>query len=49
MIVGMLIQDAQPIAQQIRAFSPIPKAAPRAGNRQAQIAELSTSSPYKKF
>ena len=45
MVVGMLGQDAQPIGQQILAFSPIPKAAPRARDRQAQIAELSTSSP----
>ena len=48
MIVGMLGKDAQPIGQQILAISPIPKAAPRARNRQAQIVELLTSSLYKK-
>ena len=47
MVVGMLGQDAQPIGQQIPAFSPIPKGAPRARNRQAQTAELLTSSLYK--
>ena len=47
MVVGMLGQDAQPIGQQILAFAPIPKAARRARNRQTQIAELLTSSPYK--
>ena len=33
MVVGMLGQDAQPIRQQILAFSPIPKTAPLARNR----------------
>ena len=47
MVVGMLGQDAHPIGQQILAFSLIPKDALRARNRQAQIAEILNSSPYK--
>ena len=47
MVVGMLNQDAQPIGQQILAFSPIPKVAPQARDRQVQIAEQLTTSPYK--
>ena len=43
MVLGMLGQNAQPIGQQILAF---PKATRRARNRQAQTAELLTSSPY---
>ena len=35
------------IRQQILELSPIPKAAPRARNRQAQVAQLLTGSPYK--
>ena len=45
MAVGMVGQDAQPIGQQSLVFSPIPKAAPRVRNRQAQIAEFLTSCP----
>ena len=44
---GVVVADGGAIRQQILLLSPIPKATPRARNRQAQVAQLLTGSPYK--